>query len=144
MKVYRPCSVLNCRITSGVDTTGGTWSLRQMPSYLRKPWMKRSYYPTLRRRLASGSTVIVSYSVNWLLVLPTNGLHLDWAYLEDWCRRLTGSFSDVYVFTIPLYLPKQDPDGKWRVVSIHPDTVRYTHLTELCNRRTRSLVPLQT
>ena len=41
----------------------------------------------------------------------------DWAYVEDWCRRLTGSFSDVYVFTVPLYLPKLDNDGKWRVVS---------------------------
>jgi len=38
-----------------------------------------------------------------------------WAYLEDWCRRLTSSFEDVYVFTVPLYLPKKDPDGKWRV-----------------------------
>ncbi|KAL0071649.1 nuclease [Marasmius tenuissimus] len=38
-----------------------------------------------------------------------------WAYLEDWCRRLTSSFSDVYVFTVPLYLPHQEPDGKWRV-----------------------------
>ncbi|KAG8217222.1 hypothetical protein J3R82DRAFT_5308 [Butyriboletus roseoflavus] len=38
-----------------------------------------------------------------------------WAYVEDWCRRLTKSFSDVYVFTIPLYLPHKDPDGRWRV-----------------------------
>jgi len=38
-----------------------------------------------------------------------------WAYLEDWCRRLTGSFKDVYVFTVPLYLPQQEADGKWRV-----------------------------
>lgn len=38
-----------------------------------------------------------------------------WAYLEDWCRRLTSSFADVYVFTIPLYLPKLESDGKWRV-----------------------------
>ncbi|KAF7800258.1 hypothetical protein EIP86_011505 [Pleurotus ostreatoroseus] len=38
-----------------------------------------------------------------------------WAYLEDWCRRLTGAFADVYVFTVPLYLPKLDADGKWRV-----------------------------
>ncbi|KAF5391815.1 hypothetical protein D9757_001690 [Collybiopsis confluens] len=38
-----------------------------------------------------------------------------WAYLEDWCRRLTGTFSDVYVFTVPLYLPHKDPDGKWRI-----------------------------
>ncbi|KAL4074699.1 hypothetical protein V8B97DRAFT_1868444 [Scleroderma yunnanense] len=38
-----------------------------------------------------------------------------WAYVEDWCRRLTGTFSDVYVFTIPLYISHKDPDGKWRV-----------------------------
>ncbi|KZP05761.1 DNA/RNA non-specific endonuclease, partial [Athelia psychrophila] len=38
-----------------------------------------------------------------------------WAYLEEWCRRLTSQFSDVYVFTIPLYLPKLEADGKWRV-----------------------------
>ena len=51
----------------------------------------------------------------WWLVLMTC---LDWAYLEDWCRRLTSSFADVYVFTIPLYLPKLDADGKWRVVGV--------------------------
>ncbi|KAI9637460.1 uncharacterized protein MKK02DRAFT_23974 [Dioszegia hungarica] len=38
-----------------------------------------------------------------------------WAYLEDFCRRLTTNFEDVYVFTVPLYLPTQQPDGKWRV-----------------------------
>ncbi|CAE6446861.1 unnamed protein product [Rhizoctonia solani] len=38
-----------------------------------------------------------------------------WAYTEEWCRRLTNTFQDVFVFTIPLYLPKQDPDGKYRV-----------------------------
>ncbi|CED82610.1 mitochondrial nuclease [Phaffia rhodozyma] len=39
-----------------------------------------------------------------------------WAYLEEWCRKLTNEFSDVYVFTIPLYLPtKSLADGKWRV-----------------------------
>lgn len=38
-----------------------------------------------------------------------------WAYLEDWCRRLTGSFQDVFVFTVPLYLPRLEADGKWRV-----------------------------
>ncbi|KZV62624.1 hypothetical protein PENSPDRAFT_591140 [Peniophora sp. CONT] len=38
-----------------------------------------------------------------------------WAYVEDWCRRLTGNFSDVYVFTVPLYLPHRDSDGKHRV-----------------------------
>ncbi|KAM0747257.1 hypothetical protein T439DRAFT_383400 [Meredithblackwellia eburnea MCA 4105] len=38
-----------------------------------------------------------------------------WAYVEAFCRNLTQSFEDVYVFTVPLFLPKQSPDGKWRV-----------------------------
>lgn len=38
-----------------------------------------------------------------------------WAHTEDFVRRLTSEFSDVYCFTIPLYLPKQHLDGKWRV-----------------------------
>ncbi|TFK42797.1 hypothetical protein BDQ12DRAFT_598157 [Crucibulum laeve] len=38
-----------------------------------------------------------------------------WAYLEEWCRRLTGPFQDVYVFTVPLYLPRKEADGKWRI-----------------------------
>lgn len=123
MKVYRRCSAPNSRITSGVGTTGGTWFLPPMPSCPRMRWMKRSCYQTSRRRLGLGSTAIVSHPVDWLVVLPTNDPHSDWAYVEDWCRRLTGSFSDVYVFTIPLYLPKQDLDGKWRVASIFLDAV---------------------
>ncbi|TFK25030.1 mitochondrial nuclease [Coprinopsis marcescibilis] len=38
-----------------------------------------------------------------------------WAYLENWCRGLTNNFKDVYIFTVPLYLPKLEADGKWRV-----------------------------
>ncbi|KAG1765739.1 hypothetical protein EV702DRAFT_1212246 [Suillus placidus] len=53
-------------------------------------------------------------------IAPQVGVGINrhyWAYLEDWCRRLTGSFSDVCVFTIPLYLPRNDADGEFRVVS---------------------------
>lgn len=39
--------------------------------------------------------------------------HLD---LLQFCRSLTTQFEDVYVFTVPLFLPKQSPDGKWHVV----------------------------
>jgi endonuclease G len=38
-----------------------------------------------------------------------------WAHMEDFTRRLVTSFSDLYVFTVPLYLPRQSADGKWRV-----------------------------
>ncbi|KAI0243652.1 nuclease [Massospora cicadina] len=42
-----------------------------------------------------------------------------WAWLEDFCRKLTDRFSQVYVFTGPLYLPKKGPQfpdpEKWYV-----------------------------
>ena len=52
----------------------------------------------------------------------TSSSYKDWAFVEDFCRRLTSSFSDVYVFTVPLYLPRREADGKWRVVS-HSDFI---------------------
>lgn len=64
---------------------------------------------------------------------------LDWAYVEDWCRRLTGSFKDVYVFTIPLYLPRQEADGKWRVVSRYSNNLIVT-LPELSSCQTHEVI----
>ncbi|KAK7023868.1 endonuclease [Favolaschia claudopus] len=58
-----------------------------------------------------------------------------WAYLEDWCRRLTGTFADVYVFTIPLYLPRMGTDGKWRVtyevIGSPPNVAVPTHFAKV-------------
>ncbi|KAH7065959.1 hypothetical protein BKA63DRAFT_168103 [Paraphoma chrysanthemicola] len=45
-----------------------------------------------------------------------DGFNRDyWAHFEDFCRRLTHSYPSVRVVTGPLYLPKRDADGKWRV-----------------------------
>ncbi|KAF2751357.1 hypothetical protein M011DRAFT_464091 [Sporormia fimetaria CBS 119925] len=45
-----------------------------------------------------------------------DGFNRDyWAHFEDFCRRLTKSYPSVRIVTGPLYLPKRDPDGKWRV-----------------------------
>jgi endonuclease G len=38
-----------------------------------------------------------------------------WSHLESFCRRLTSKYPSVRIVTGPLYLPKQHPDGKWRV-----------------------------
>ncbi|KAK6330150.1 nuclease [Orbilia blumenaviensis] len=38
-----------------------------------------------------------------------------WAHLEDFCRRLTSKYRSIRVITGPLYLPKLDSDGKYRV-----------------------------
>ena len=45
-----------------------------------------------------------------------DGFNRDyWAHFEDFCRRLTNIYPSVRIITGPLYLPKQHPDGKWRV-----------------------------
>lgn len=38
-----------------------------------------------------------------------------WAHFEDFCRRLTHFYPSVRIVTGPLYLPRKEPDGKWRV-----------------------------
>ena len=56
-----------------------------------------------------------------------SGFNRDyWAHFEDFCRRLTSFYPSVRIITGPLYLPKKDTDGKWRVsyeVIGHPPNV---------------------
>ena len=45
-----------------------------------------------------------------------DGFNRDyWAHLEDFCRRLTNHYPSVRIVTGPLYLPKKEHDGKWRI-----------------------------
>jgi endonuclease G, mitochondrial len=56
-----------------------------------------------------------------------DGFNRDyWAHFEDFCRRLTSFYPSVRIITGPLYLPKRDVDGKWKVsyeVIGHPPNV---------------------
>jgi len=56
-----------------------------------------------------------------------DGFNRDyWAHFEDFCRRLTSFYPSVRIVTGPLYLPKREADGKWRVsyeVIGHPPNV---------------------
>ncbi|KAL1988460.1 hypothetical protein VTN96DRAFT_9515 [Rasamsonia emersonii] len=38
-----------------------------------------------------------------------------WSHFEEFCRNLTKKYPSVRIVTGPLYLPKRDPDGKYRV-----------------------------
>ncbi|KAJ5085049.1 hypothetical protein N7532_009820 [Penicillium argentinense] len=38
-----------------------------------------------------------------------------WAHFEDFGRKLASRYPSVRIVTGPLYLPRRDPDGKWRV-----------------------------
>ena len=45
-----------------------------------------------------------------------DGFNRDyWAHFEDFCRRLTNFFPSVRIVTGPLYLPRRDEDGKYKV-----------------------------
>ena len=45
-----------------------------------------------------------------------DGFNRDyWAHFEDFCRRLTTQYPSVRIVTGPLYLPRKERDGKWRV-----------------------------
>lgn len=45
-----------------------------------------------------------------------DGFNRDyWAHFEDFCRRLTSFYPSVRIVTGPLYLPKRDVDGTWKV-----------------------------
>ncbi|EST08182.1 DNA/RNA non-specific endonuclease [Kalmanozyma brasiliensis GHG001] len=64
------------------------------------------------------------------------GMNRDyWAHTEDFVRRLTGRFADLYVFTIPLYLPRQGVDGKFRVsyevIGSPPNVAVPTHFAKV-------------
>lgn len=70
---------------------------------------------TSRRGLQQALCVMLCLSTPTCVLLT--GRFADWAYLEAFCRDLTRRFDDVYVFTVPLFLPKRHADGKFRVVS---------------------------
>ena len=45
-----------------------------------------------------------------------DGFNRDyWSHFEDFCRRLTTRYPSVRIITGPLYLPRREQDGKWRV-----------------------------
>src|SRR5579862_3650017 len=78
-----------------------------MRNSLKRPWMTLSISQIFVPRWVMGSIATVS--------LPQSYANVDWAHFEDFCRRLTNKYASVKIFTGPLYLPRQYPDGKWRV-----------------------------
>ena len=72
------------------------WFLLLMQRSHRGLWMRLFSCPMSLLRSEMGSIGIVRLCFTLILA---EGLMIDWAYLEDFCRRLTTNFEDVYVFT---------------------------------------------
>lgn len=65
-----------------------------------------------------------------------DGFNRDyWAHFEDFSRRLTQRYDNVRIMTGPLFLPKQDEDGKFRVtyevIGSPPNIAVPTHFFKL-------------
>ncbi|KAJ1917315.1 nuclease [Mycoemilia scoparia] len=72
-----------------------------------------------------------------------------WAHFEEFIRRLTDSFEDVYCITGPLYLPQQDPTNKkwytkYEVIGNPPNIAVPTHFYKvvLVKRKSESSVAI--
>ncbi|EPQ27715.1 uncharacterized protein PFL1_04853 [Pseudozyma flocculosa PF-1] len=87
----------------------------RMVDYLRSGYDRGHMVPAAD---AKSSQVAMNETFFLTNIAPQVGAGMNrdyWAHTEDFVRRLTARFADLYVFTIPLYLPRQSSDGKWRV-----------------------------
>ena len=64
----------------------------------------------------SQSAMNATFALSNMCPQVGDGFNRDyWAHFEDFCRRLTGNYPSVRIVTGPLYLPRREADGKWRV-----------------------------
>ena len=87
----------------------------KMADYFRSGYDRGHMVPAADAKISQLAMDETFYLSN---IAPQVGVGMNrdyWAHTEDFVRRLTGRFADLYVFTIPLYLPRQAVDGKYRV-----------------------------
>ncbi|KAG5440582.1 hypothetical protein PCK2_000407 [Pneumocystis canis] len=87
----------------------------KLKDYFRSGYDRGHLIPAMNVRFSQAALDETFYLTN---IAPQVGEGFNrnyWAYFEDFCRRLTTKYSSVYIITGPLYLPKRDSDGKWRV-----------------------------
>ncbi|KAJ1021132.1 hypothetical protein NDA16_003918 [Ustilago loliicola] len=87
----------------------------KMADYFRSGYDRGHMVPAADAKISQLAMDETFYLTN---IAPQVGVGMNrdyWAHTEDFVRRLTGRFADLYVFTIPLYLPRQGVDGKFRV-----------------------------
>ncbi|KAH9814393.1 hypothetical protein DFH28DRAFT_971569 [Melampsora americana] len=89
----------------------------KLSDYFRSGYDRGHMVPAADAKISQGA-MDETFLLSNIAPQVGEGFNRDyWAHLENFVRQLTKSFSDVYVFTIPLYLPKQDPITKKHIVS---------------------------
>lgn len=72
-----------------------------------EPFLVTNIAPQVRT-----SSIDIVYDTRLLWRITSKSMISDSAHVEHFCRRLTTAFSDTYVSTLTLYLPKQERDVK--------------------------------
>lgn len=87
----------------------------QLRDYFRSGYDRGHQAPAADAKFNQDAMDQTFYLTN---ICPQVGMGFNrdyWAHFEHFIRTLTDTYPSVRIVTGPLYLPKRDPDGKWRV-----------------------------
>lgn len=97
------------------DTSIPTPFRAKLTDYLRSGYDRGHQVPAADAKW-SQPAMDATFALSNICPQVGDGFNRDyWAHLEDFSRRLTHRYPSVRIVTGPLYLPKRDADGRWRV-----------------------------
>ncbi|KAH8696045.1 putative mitochondrial inner membrane nuclease Nuc1 [Talaromyces proteolyticus] len=97
------------------DTTIPTIFRGKLSDYFRSGYDRGHQVPAADAKW-SQDAMDATFSLSNMCPQVGEGFNRDyWSHFEEFCRNLTKKYPSVRIVTGPLYLPKKDTDGKYRV-----------------------------
>lgn len=97
------------------DTTIPTMFRGKLSDYFRSGYDRGHQVPAADAKW-SQDAMDATFALSNMCPQVGEGFNRDyWAHLEDFCRNLTKTYPSVRIVTGPLYLPRKEADGKYRV-----------------------------
>lgn len=97
------------------DTTIPTMFRGKLSDYFRSGYDRGHQVPAADAKW-SQDAMDATFALTNMCPQVGEGFNRDyWAHFEEFCRNLTKTYPSVRIVTGPLYLPRKDPDGKYRV-----------------------------
>jgi endonuclease G len=97
------------------DTTIPTMFRGKLSDYFRSGYDRGHQVPAADAKW-SQDAMDATFALSNMCPQVGEGFNRDyWAHFEDFCRNLTKTYPSVRIVTGPLYLPRKEADGKYRV-----------------------------
>jgi endonuclease G, mitochondrial len=97
------------------DTTIPTMFRAKLSDYFRSGYDRGHQVPAADAKW-SQEAMDATFALSNMCPQVGEGFNRDyWAHFEEFCRKLTQTYPSVRIVTGPLYLPRRDTDGKYRV-----------------------------